>query len=109
MMVELTLLPKEPEHDNHDFSWLVIAMGADGQGYILDEASGFSECEIFPNGSYLEDSGIYVPPEIEKAGYAAVYRIENGRISGGERISTMDGDDWTDLEVSGDWVRMWPT
>lgn len=89
---------------SQDFSYLVVAIDMGGMAWIMDAAPGFGDCCLLENGPSCEDNGVQVPEELD----TGVYRVENCKVGGGERIeSPAYGVDYTEIEIWGEWTLVW--
>jgi hypothetical protein len=88
-----------PIAERPDYSFLVIAVDRYGQGWVVDGAEGFYECDFFANGAYAEDAGIFVPGGLS----VGLYRVDKIKFSGGSQDCA---GEWDDLEVSGAWTSL---
>ncbi len=101
---ELTVLPEQdpkPEGHKPDLSWLVVAVDGAGDGWVMDKADGFDEVDLMPNGNACCDNGVYMPKDLPMG----LYRVTDVRVAGGELIQSPNGDDYTEIEISGTWRR----
>ena len=103
-MTHRDVLPEEdpkPEGHKPDLSWLVVAVDGAGDGWIMDKASGFDEVDLLPNGNSCYENGVYMP----KGLVMGLYRVTEVKVRGGELVQSPNGDDYTDTEISGTWLR----
>ena len=91
-----------PEGHKPDLSWLVVAIDGGGDGWVMDSAPGFNEVDLLPNGNLCLDNGVYMPKDLP----VGLYRVTDVSIGGGELVQSPNGDDYTEIEISGSWRRL---
>ena len=92
------------EVEEHDYSWIKVAITRYTSGYVIDASDGFYDTDMISQGDDALDNGIYIPVEVIAA--PGLYLVKDIRISGGELVQSPNGDDYSDIEISGTWEKL---
>ena len=87
-----------------DYSWLKVAISRLTDGYVIDASQGFYDTDMLVNGDHALDNGIHIPAEVLCE--PGLYLVKDVRISGGQLEQSPNGDDYSDIEISGTWEKL---